>query len=187
MGTPDLSDEDSMSIHMPKYLSCDACRIISMRFSDSLTKEIAKFPSVKNYKKELSEDRIDDILENICNDEWTQYGIKEVEGINRLSGPGFETNDVPGVMQGGGKWPFRFKQFCNIIIGDLGEDVIYRTFRKTSATGLEELMCYSPIEGSRSFCARKEETKSKPTNSARKSKADSNQQSKKPHSAHNEL
>lgn len=70
-------------------------------------KEIAKYPSVKKHKKELSEDRIDDILENICNDEWTQYGIKEVDGINRLSGPGFETNDIPGVMQGGGKWPFR--------------------------------------------------------------------------------
>lgn len=73
----------------------------------SFQKEISKFPSVKNHKKELSEDRIDDILENICNDEWTQYGIKQVDGINRLSGPGFETNDIPGVMQGGGKWPFR--------------------------------------------------------------------------------
>lgn len=40
MGTPDLSDEDSMSIHMPKYLSCDACRIISMRFSNTFNVSI---------------------------------------------------------------------------------------------------------------------------------------------------
>ena len=36
-----------------------------------------------------------------------RYGIKEIKGVRRLSGEGLETKDVPGVMQGGGKWPFR--------------------------------------------------------------------------------
>ena len=35
------------------------------------------------------------------------YGIKTVKGINRLSGPGLEAKDFPGMMQGGGKWPGR--------------------------------------------------------------------------------
>ena len=35
------------------------------------------------------------------------YGIKTVKGVNRLSGPGLEAKDFPGMMQGGGKWPGR--------------------------------------------------------------------------------
>lgn len=35
------------------------------------------------------------------------YGLKTVHGVNRLSGPGLEAKDFPGMMQGGGKWPGR--------------------------------------------------------------------------------
>lgn len=35
------------------------------------------------------------------------YGLKAVNGVNRLSGDGLEAKDVPGMMQGGGKWPGR--------------------------------------------------------------------------------
>lgn len=38
---------------------------------------------------------------------WYSYGIKEVKGINRLSGAGLETKDSPGILSGGGKWPGR--------------------------------------------------------------------------------
>ena len=30
--------------------------------------------------------------------------------MNRLSGPGLEAKDFPGMMQGGGKWPGRWVQ-----------------------------------------------------------------------------
>lgn len=36
------------------------------------------------------------------------YGLKSVNGVNRLSGEGLEAKDVPGMMQGGGKWPGRW-------------------------------------------------------------------------------
>lgn len=36
-----------------------------------------------------------------------RYGVKEVDGVKRLSGPGLETADVPGLMQGGGPWSIR--------------------------------------------------------------------------------
>ena len=36
-----------------------------------------------------------------------RYGLKTVKGVNRLSGEGLEAKDVPGMMQGGGKWPGR--------------------------------------------------------------------------------
>lgn len=35
------------------------------------------------------------------------YGLKGVDGVNRLSGPGLETEKSPGMMQGGGRWPIR--------------------------------------------------------------------------------
>ena len=35
------------------------------------------------------------------------YGIKSVNGVNRISGDGLEAKDVPGMLGGGGKWPGR--------------------------------------------------------------------------------
>ena len=37
-----------------------------------------------------------------------RYGIKQVKGEQRLTGPGAEASDVPGVTAGGGKWPQRY-------------------------------------------------------------------------------
>jgi len=39
------------------------------------------------------------------------YGLKQMGGINRLSGPGTEAEEEPGMMQGGGKWPNRLGDF----------------------------------------------------------------------------
>ena len=36
-----------------------------------------------------------------------RYGLKTYNGENRLSGPGLEAADEPGMMQGGGRWPYR--------------------------------------------------------------------------------
>ena len=36
-----------------------------------------------------------------------RYGIKGVDGVNRLTGPGLEATDMPGMIAGGGKWPGR--------------------------------------------------------------------------------
>ena len=35
------------------------------------------------------------------------YGVKTINGKNRLNGPGLDTSDVPGIISGGGKWPGR--------------------------------------------------------------------------------
>lgn len=35
------------------------------------------------------------------------YGLKAVDGANRVSGPGLESEKSPGMMQGGGRWPLR--------------------------------------------------------------------------------
>ena len=36
------------------------------------------------------------------------YGIKTVDDVNRLTGPGLKTKDQPGMVSGGGKWPGRW-------------------------------------------------------------------------------
>lgn len=41
------------------------------------------------------------------------YGMKEVNGVPRLAGPGLETMDVPGVTAMGGKWPGRLVSAFN--------------------------------------------------------------------------
>jgi len=43
---------------------------------------------------------------------WYSYGIKDVKGINRLSGAGLETQNAPGLLSGGGKWPGRCVLAC---------------------------------------------------------------------------
>ena len=42
------------------------------------------------------------------------YGIKSVNGVNRISGEGLEASDVPGMLGGGGKWPGRFGSYVLI-------------------------------------------------------------------------
>ncbi|XP_070544672.1 marginal zone B- and B1-cell-specific protein-like [Ptychodera flava] len=99
--TPDLSDEEAYSLHLPQELKCDACRIVAYTMKERFDAAHKKRPSLKV----LPESEILDILDEICTDKWENIGLKEIEGVKRLSGPGLETKDVPGVMQGGGKWP----------------------------------------------------------------------------------
>jgi len=54
---------------------------------------------------------------------WYRYGIKEVKGINRLSGPGLETKDSPGMLSGGGKWPGR--SVINLAAGNISCQRLY--------------------------------------------------------------
>lgn len=43
------------------------------------------------------------------------YGLKDVEGVHRLTGPGLEADDLPGVVSGGGKWPKRWYNYTSPI------------------------------------------------------------------------
>jgi len=37
-----------------------------------------------------------------------RYGVKEVKNQKRLTGPGLDAKDFPGIIAGGGKWPNRY-------------------------------------------------------------------------------
>lgn len=130
--TPKMNEEEQHSIHTPKSfeMTCDACTAIAYQMSKALKKGETKKPSLKG--KPLPESEIIDLLENVCEENiWESYGLKAVNGINRLSGDGLEAKDVPGMMQGGGKWPGRLSRKCSTMVGDIGEDELYSEYRKT--------------------------------------------------------
>lgn len=74
------------------------------------------------------------------------YGIKEIDKVKRLSGPGTDAADQPGVMQGGGKWPGRIAEMCNRFVDEIGEVEIYGIWRKNpkSLRTFQQEMCYGP-------------------------------------------
>ena len=71
-------------------------------------KDINKIKAIKSGKKKISESRLIEIFEAICGDrEWPGFGIKEVDGVKRLSYPGSDVESLSGIMQAGGQWPRR--------------------------------------------------------------------------------
>lgn len=132
--TPNMSEEEQHSPHTPKAfeITCDSCTAIAYQLTKALQKA-ERLRAKSKQSKPLSESEVLDVFETVCEDDkiWNEYGIKTVRGTNRLSGEGLEAKEVPGMMQGGGKWPGRLTQKCSTFSGDLGEDVIYAGYRKT--------------------------------------------------------
>lgn len=133
---PTLNDEEAHSKHIPTHLKCDACTVIAYKIRKAFDKEHAKRKSVK----QLPESDIIRIVEEVCWDKFEQYGIKEVNKIKRLSGPGLETEEVPGVMQGGGKWPERLSRFCHSYNEELEDTNIYTHYLQNKKD-LTSFMC----------------------------------------------
>ncbi|XP_035697135.1 marginal zone B- and B1-cell-specific protein-like [Branchiostoma floridae] len=136
---PDVNSEESESMHMPDYLRCDACRVIAYKFTQKLDKMTTR-PRGRGEKELLLLSEIIEGLENICDEDWKDTGVKEVEGVKRLSGPGLETKEVPGVTASGQKWPQRLHEMCHMYIGDIGEEQLYGIFKRER--NLEKFMCH---------------------------------------------
>uniref|UniRef100_UPI00358FBB09 marginal zone B- and B1-cell-specific protein-like isoform X2 n=1 Tax=Myxine glutinosa TaxID=7769 RepID=UPI00358FBB09 len=101
LSSPELNDEEGHSQHMPAHLRCDACRAIAYQMQEFLQKVSNKLGN------NLPESQLVDTLDSCCSQSWEEYGVKEVGGELRLSGPGLETKNSFGMLMGGGKWPFR--------------------------------------------------------------------------------
>lgn len=132
---PEVTEEEQHSMHIPSNMACDACTAVAYQVSLHLKKAEAK------KRKPLIESEYLDLFDWICHtNTFNDYGIKAVNGVNRLSGDGTEAKDVPGMMQGGGKWPGRLGEKCGTMIGDIGEDEVYAEYRKTKGD-LLNLFC----------------------------------------------
>ena len=68
---------------------------------EKLDAKVNLYPSIKAKKKDLSESQILEVLEDVCDNmkSWDAVGSKVIHGVERLSAPGFETAEVPGVTQ----------------------------------------------------------------------------------------
>lgn len=120
-------DDEFHNQHIPEEFKCDACYILVRKFREAFDKANKKRPSLQ---KNLPESEIIDLLEDVCSSEWMDVGVKEVNGQPRLSGPGMAIENEPGIMQGGGKWPYRMHALCMDILGEIDEERIYSHYLK---------------------------------------------------------
>ncbi|NXA51760.1 MZB1 protein, partial [Nothocercus julius] len=104
---PRLSAEEAHSAHMPEHLRCDACRAIAFQIQEHLGKAEAKRSPGRKAGAELRESEYTEVLEKSCTQSWDGYGVMEVEGVKRLTGPGLPSQEPMTVVMSGGPWPGR--------------------------------------------------------------------------------
>ncbi|NXS31595.1 MZB1 protein, partial [Pomatostomus ruficeps] len=133
---PQLSPEERLSPHMPESLRCDACLAIAFQIEEQLSKAEAKVG-----KKALKESDYLEVLERSCSQDWDGYGVLELDGEKRLSGPGLPRQQLLSVMVSGGPWPSRLAKMCHGYVGERGEAQIYGAHRRGPAA-LRRLLCH---------------------------------------------
>lgn len=151
---PQLDEEEKYSAHMPAHLRCDACRAVSYQMWQHLAKAEAKLHTPDSRgQQELSESVYTDILDRSCSQNWQDYGVREVNQVKHLTGPGLSKGPEPGisVMITGGPWPSRLSATCFHYLGEFGEDQIYKAHQQGRGA-VEALLC----GGSQGACLDKE-------------------------------
>lgn len=146
LSVPKLSEEEMNSNHMPDHLKCDGCLGVSYQITQSFHK------AEQRKAHRLKEHEIIEILENTCDTAFEEYGIKQVDGANRLSGPGLEAQNVMGMTQMGGKWPVRLQQMCHTYVGEIEEMEIYEAFKSERSKAVKDLLCYGT--GLNGYCSK---------------------------------
>ncbi|NXG26019.1 MZB1 protein, partial [Grallaria varia] len=144
IAAPQLSPEEQLSPHMPESLRCDACQAIAFQIEEQLSKAERKVG-----RKALKESDYMEVLERSCSQGWESYGVHEVEGQTRLTGPGLPGQEPMSVMVSGGPWPARLSKLCHGFVGERGEAQTYEAHGR-GAAALRELLC----GGDKGPCAR---------------------------------
>ncbi|XP_048187613.1 LOW QUALITY PROTEIN: marginal zone B- and B1-cell-specific protein [Perognathus longimembris pacificus] len=143
---PQLDDEEKYSAHMPAHMRCDACRAVAYQMWQHLAKAEAKLhvPDSRG-RLELTESVYTDVLDQSCSQGWQDYGVREVNQVKRLMGPGLGEEPQPRihVVVTGGPWPSRLSKTCLHYLGEFGEDQIYETHHQ-GLGALEALLCVGP-------------------------------------------
>ncbi|GFS00290.1 marginal zone B- and B1-cell-specific protein-like [Elysia marginata] len=74
---------------------------------------------------------------------FSRYGLKEHKGRKLLSGPGLVAGDIPGMMEGGGKWEARLRTLCLEIIEEHEEEGVYDFYKELGPGNLSNGLCLS--------------------------------------------
>uniref|UniRef100_A0A8C8SQE2 Marginal zone B and B1 cell specific protein n=1 Tax=Pelusios castaneus TaxID=367368 RepID=A0A8C8SQE2_9SAUR len=157
--SPRFNAEEAYSTHMPEHLLCDACKAIAFQMQEYLAKAEAKRSSAKAPATLLSESEYVDTLENSCSQSWENYGVTEVQGVKRFTGPGLRSQETMTVMMTGGPWPARLYMLCQSYLGEFGEEQIYEEYRRQPAA-LAVFLC----SGEQKACTRLGDTKGRNVN-----------------------
>ncbi|XP_049642005.1 marginal zone B- and B1-cell-specific protein [Suncus etruscus] len=144
--SPQLDEEEKFSAHMPPHLRCDACRAVAYQMWQHLANAEAKLktPDARG-RLELRESEYTDVLDQSCSQSWQDYGVREVNQVKRLTGPGLNQGPEQriSVIVSGGLWPIRLSRTCLHFVGEFGEDQIYNAYQQGQGT-LETLLCGGP-------------------------------------------
>uniref|UniRef100_A0A669PQ15 Marginal zone B and B1 cell specific protein n=1 Tax=Phasianus colchicus TaxID=9054 RepID=A0A669PQ15_PHACC len=132
---PQMSAEERLSPHMPEALRCDACRAIAFQLEGWLSRAEAK-----QGRKALRESDYVEVLEQSCSQDW-DYGVQELSGERRLTGPGLPGQEAMSVAVMGGPWPGRLAKMCHSLVGEHSEEQLYGAHRR-GPTALRELLCH---------------------------------------------
>ncbi|KAH9519763.1 Marginal zone B- and B1-cell-specific protein [Bulinus truncatus] len=120
LSPPKLTEEDEGSKFIPDAYRCDACRSMAYHF-------VQKFSKAESKKKgsKLSYVEILENVEELCQDEFKECGVKNVLGKNYFSGPGLASARMSGMVDAGGVWTKRMQKLCQELVGEFEEDGIY--------------------------------------------------------------
>uniref|UniRef100_A0A8B9CY32 Marginal zone B and B1 cell specific protein n=1 Tax=Anser brachyrhynchus TaxID=132585 RepID=A0A8B9CY32_9AVES len=138
---PQLSAEELHSPHMPESLRCDACYAIAFQVALLAAAEGGKRGrNVGLGRKALRESDYVEVLERSCLQSW-DYGVQELNGEKRLTGPGLQSQQPLSVTMTGGPWPSRLAKMCHSFVGEQGEEQLYGAHRR-GPSALRELLCH---------------------------------------------
>ncbi|XP_014678584.1 PREDICTED: marginal zone B- and B1-cell-specific protein-like [Priapulus caudatus] len=125
---PTSADERAVLFTCRCVLKGASCLALSIQFTEAFGKAVSSKPSLGG---DLLESEILEMMEKVCHhSNFQNYGVKDVDGVRHLSGPGLPANEVPGVQAGGGRWPGRMSLLCEQLVGEIGDEEIFSTYKE---------------------------------------------------------
>ncbi|XP_005099899.1 marginal zone B- and B1-cell-specific protein [Aplysia californica] len=132
----ELSDEERGSKFMPTAYRCDGCSAIAYQ----LQKRFKAAEKKKKVGDPLGEAEVLEVFEELCDGEFENYGVKNVQGIKVLSGEGLPGDRQSGMVEAGGVWKSRMQNICNEVSGEYEEENIYKWYQLQGAP-FRQLLC----------------------------------------------
>lgn len=118
-----------------RALKCDACKAVAFKFSEYFHEAHGDLLLTAS----LKEEDITEAAEATCDDSWEGYGVTEVNGVERLTGPGTDVQPETEV-EVDPIWPRRLQDMCDELLGETPDDkTLYNIW--LSGNSLVDYLC----------------------------------------------
>eukprot|EP00242_Pyramimonas_sp_CCMP2087_P002249 CAMPEP_0198230730 /NCGR_PEP_ID=MMETSP1445-20131203/114823_1 /TAXON_ID=36898 /ORGANISM="Pyramimonas sp., Strain CCMP2087" /LENGTH=210 /DNA_ID=CAMNT_0043911297 /DNA_START=689 /DNA_END=1321 /DNA_ORIENTATION=- len=140
---PIYTEEEDKGLHIANDHKCYACRAIVHQLRVALDEK-----DRHRGGRRLKEWEYTEVMEAVCDNTkaWEKYGTKQYLKKNVLQGPGLPGLEEPMISDGpmvmmsgtkyGGFWSHRLTQRCRGLLGEIGEDELYKMHNSSSEEGL---------------------------------------------------